>query len=74
MIRSSGFIIIDMGSVTETLRLSVAIAVKFDVPAEVGVPVILPLEGSSDNPAGRDPALMDQVYGSVPPEATSVWE
>jgi hypothetical protein len=50
-----------MGLVTETLRLSVAIAVKLDDPAVVGVPAILPLEGSSDNPPGRDPVLMDQV-------------
>ena len=33
----------------------------------VGVPVIAPVEIFKDNPAGRVPLLMDQVYGAMPP-------
>ena len=61
MVRSLGLIVIDKGLVTETPWLSVTITVKPDVPEVVGMPVIDPLEGSSDSPSGREPALIDQV-------------
>jgi hypothetical protein len=47
--------------------------VKFDEPAAVGVPPILPLE-LSDSPGGREPVVIDHVYGPKPPEALSVAE
>ena len=40
----------------------------------VGGPEIAPEEEFSDNPAGRVPAVMDQVYGALPPCADSVAE
>ena len=45
---------------------SVALTVKLDVPAVVGVPVMLPLAANA-NPAGSAPAVIDQVIGAVPP-------
>jgi hypothetical protein len=44
----------------------VTFAVKLDVPAAVGVPLMTP---ALDNvkPAGNVPALTDQVSGAVPP-------
>ena len=55
----------------ERLAASVALTVKSNVPAVVGVPVIAPL---LDNvkPPGSAPALIDHVYGAVPPVAFSV--
>lgn len=37
--------------------------------ATTGVPVIARVEESSDNPAGSVPAVIDQVYGGLPPWA-----
>ena len=53
------------------MAASVALTVKSNVPAVVGVPVIAPL---LDNvkPPGSAPALIDHVYGAVPPVAFSV--
>ena len=59
------------GCDAERFAESVTLAVKFDVPAVVGVPVIVPVL-ESVRPAGSDPALMDHVYGVVPPEAPRV--
>ena len=36
-------------------------AVKFEVPAVVGVPLMTPVEALRDRPAGSAPAVMDQV-------------
>ena len=41
-------------------------------PAVVGVPEIVPVDGSSANPAGSEPAGTDQVYAPTPPLALSV--
>jgi hypothetical protein len=41
--------------------LSVTCIVKFEVPGLVGVPEITPVDGARDNPAGKVPALIDQV-------------
>ena len=47
--------------------------VKFDVPAAVGVPVIVPLAGFSVRPAGSEPVITVQLtYGGVPPAAVKV--
>jgi hypothetical protein len=54
--------------------LSVTWTVKLKDPLCVGVPVTAPLELLSVKPGGRDPVLMDQVYGGVPPDAESPCE
>lgn len=54
--------------------LSFTCAVKVELPAAVGVPLITPEAESRDNPAGSEPALIDQLYGGVPPEAFNVCE
>jgi len=53
--------------------LSTTRTVKLDIPAEVGVPLIVP---SVDivKPAGKDPEVTDQEYGASPPLAVSVTE
>ncbi len=48
------------------LLLSVTVAVKLEVPLAVGIPEINP-EGDKVSPEGRLPAVMDQLYGAVPP-------
>ena len=50
----------------------VALTVKFDVPAVVGLPEITPVVALSDKPAGRLPAEMLHVMGVVP-VAARVW-
>ncbi len=40
--------------------------------AVVGVPEITPVEAVNANPAGKVPAVIDQVRGAVPPLAVSV--
>jgi hypothetical protein len=45
-------------------------AVKVNVPAVVGVPVMLPVDGSSVRPAGSEPLVIENVYGGTPPVAT----
>ena len=53
---------------------SVTCTVNEAVPAAVGVPLICPVELLSVSPAGREPALIDQLYGVVPPLACNVVE
>jgi hypothetical protein len=43
-----------------------------DIPACVGVPLICPVAAVRFSPAGKDPELIDHVYGAVPPEALKV--
>lgn len=45
--------------------------VKFNVPAVVGVPVIAPVAPFRNKPSGRLPEEIENVYGGVPPVATS---
>ena len=52
---------------------SVTCTVNDAVPAVVGVPLICPVE-LSVSPAGKEPALIDQLYGVVPPLACSMVE
>ena len=47
---------------------SLAWTVNVEVPVAVGVPDIRPAE-ESERPGGREPAVMDHVYGLVPPIA-----
>ena len=50
---------------------STTLAVKLNVPAWVGVPVIAPVEVFSVKPGGNEPLVMENVYGGTPPVATS---
>ena len=50
----------------------VALAVKLNVPAAVGIPVIAPLVALRLIPVGSAPLLIDQVIGVVP-VAVSLW-
>jgi hypothetical protein len=52
-------------------RESTTWAVKLNVPAVVGVPVIAPVDGFSVNPGGSEPLVIENVYGGTPPVATS---
>ena len=54
---------------------SVAFTVKLIGPVTlpVGVPVIAPVPAFKLSPAGREPTLIDQAYGLIPPVAASVW-
>jgi hypothetical protein len=46
--------------------LFVALTVKLNVPAVVGVPVIAPVLEFKLKPAGRLPTVIDHVIGAVP--------
>ena len=52
---------IERSAVDDCNALSVALTVKLDVPAAVGVPLIIPLLGFIDKPAGRAPPDTVQV-------------
>src|SRR5882724_11547916 len=54
--------------------LSVRLKVIGKNPAVVGVPLIVPVAGSSVMPVGRAPLVMDQVKGAVPPVVAGVDE
>jgi hypothetical protein len=47
--------------------------VNGEVPAELGVPDMIPVELFSDIPAGKVPAVVDHRYGCRPPVAARVW-
>jgi hypothetical protein len=47
--------------------------VKLAVAADVGVPVIAPLD-DNDSPIGNDPLVTPNVYGLTPPDAETVCE
>lgn len=51
---------------------SLAITVKFEIPAVVGVPEMTPVLASIDRPGGRLPALIFQLTGSVPYDSWTV--
>jgi len=50
---------------------STAFAVKLNVPAVVGAPVMAPVVAFNVRPAGRLPEEIENVYGPTPPIATS---
>ena len=50
----------ESGAVSEAEAVSVALTVKFFVPAAVGMPLICP-EELRFNPAGKAPELIDHV-------------
>jgi hypothetical protein len=53
---------------------SVACTVKLEAPDAVGVPEIVPLLLLRVRPEGREPEMIDQVYGIFPPLAARVVE
>ena len=52
-------------------RESTTWAVKVNGPDAVGVPVMAPVELFRVKPVGREPLMMEKVYGGTPPEAVS---
>ena len=52
---------------------SVAVTVKINVPAALGVPAIRPPAVIGDNPVGSVPEVMVNVYDAAPPLAVIVW-
>ena len=73
-------IVIDRFKLPVTPLLSVTWTVKLDVPAVVGVPLIIPVDRKpgierSDNPPGRAPDVIAQVVKApLPLEAARVCE
>ena len=59
------------GAVEVPRFASVTSTVKLAAPATVGVPLIAPVAEFSDSPAGSEPWLSVQMYGTVPPVAFS---
>lgn len=55
IVSGCAFTVIDSAWLAYAPTMSVALAVKFEVPAVVGVPVIAPVDELSDSPAGRFP-------------------
>ena len=51
---------------------SVTRTVKLEIPPPEGVPVIAPVLPLENNPRGKLPAVMLQVYGVSPPVAASI--
>jgi hypothetical protein len=63
-------IVIERSALPVRPLLSDTRTMKLDVPAVVGVPLITPVEGASDSPTGKFPAVIDQVvYVPLPPMA-----
>jgi hypothetical protein len=58
--------------VDEALSLPATRTVKMEVSVAVGVPLRTPA-ADTPRPAGGVPEDTDQLYGVVPPVATSVW-
>ena len=62
--------VIERSAVADCNAVSVTLTVILDVPAAVGVPLITPLLGFIDKPAGREPP--DKVQVKVVPIDVSV--
>jgi hypothetical protein len=73
MLTAAGLTVSDNGAVAVCAALSVTFTVKFDVPAVVGVPLMVPLAERA-KPAGKVPTETVHVYGVVPPLAFSPCE
>ena len=69
----AGWIVMLSGWEAVWLVLSVTVAVKFDGPAVVGVPLMVPAALSA-SPAGNDPDVTLQVFPPVPPLPPRVCE
>jgi hypothetical protein len=64
------FPLYECDAVTELL--SVALIVKVYAPGVEGVPEMTPVETFKLNPAGRDPAVIENATGAVPPVVWTV--
>src|SRR3990172_9620916 len=67
------YIIIASAFVAVAPLSSVALTVKFEVPAAVGVPLISPVALLRLSPAGSAPTVTAHVTGDLPPLLASVW-
>lgn len=54
------------------LLLSATFTTNVNVPAEVGVPLSMPVPAPSERPGGSDPDAMDHTNGAVPPLTVNV--
>lgn len=61
-------------SMLGTAAESATCTVNVKSPTVVASPEISPLPASSASPSGSEPAMIDQVYGLMPPVAASVCE
>ena len=68
----TGSIVSERLAVDDCDALSVALTVKLDVPAAVGVPCSNP-PGLSVRPPGKVPLVTVQENGAIPPVAWSCW-
>src|SRR5262245_42271940 len=57
----------DFEAVSGVVLESVAVTVKVDTPAAVGVPEMAPLAAASARPAGSDPLVTAHEMGARPP-------
>jgi hypothetical protein len=73
ILRAPAFTVSDSAAVSDLFPRSVAFTVKFEGPADKGIPVMRPV-GERAKPRGREPAVTSQTYGGVPPVAFSVCE
>jgi hypothetical protein len=62
------FAVTESGTALESVNWTVNV----EVPAEVGVPEIVPVVGLSVSPAGREPLAIENAKGAVPPAADIV--
>src|SRR3954447_9543071 len=71
MVGGAGLIVMRRGLLAYWLLESATRAVKSKSPADVGVPLIVPV-ADKDRPAGSVPADTVHVYGGLPPVAVTV--
>jgi hypothetical protein len=76
IVRVAGAMTSDKGTdlVWAGLPASATTTVRLAVTGAVGVPEMIPVDAARLSPAGRLPALIDQLYGDVPPFACSTVE
>jgi hypothetical protein len=72
IVKAGELIVSDRAAVADAELESVTFTVRFDEPAAVGVPDIVP--ALRVNPAGREPLVIDHEYGGDPPVALSCCE
>ena len=66
IVSAGGLIVREKDFVAVCAKVSATRTVKFDKPAAVGVPLMVPPD-ESVTPAGSEPDSTDQEYGAVPP-------
>ena len=74
MVNAGGAVtVIVMLWLAKSFAASVTWKVTELLPAPVGEPVMAPVLAFKLNPAGSVPAVIDHVYGLVPPDTLNVW-